>query len=78
MADDLRRWGGAASAGGPDVEIRVYAADNHLFYAGPGRPRKAEYAPAQHMDPAVIEDIVRLAGRHCPGLIPDPLRRRPA
>ena len=56
VADDLARWE-AALAGRPDVTIRVYNADNHLFFRGTGKPDPAEYEPAQHVDPAVVADI---------------------
>jgi uncharacterized protein len=56
VADDLSRWE-AALRGRPDVTIRVYPADNHLFFPGEGRSTPAEYEPAQHVDPAVVADI---------------------
>jgi uncharacterized protein len=56
VADDLARWR-AALAGRPDVTIRVYDADNHLFFAGSGPSKPSEYEPAQHMDPAVVTDV---------------------
>jgi dienelactone hydrolase len=54
--DDLSRWK-AALAHRPDVSIRVYDADNHLFFPGAGPSTPAEYEPAQHVDPAVIANI---------------------
>jgi dienelactone hydrolase len=57
VADDLSRWQ-AALDGRPDVTIRVYPADNHLFFPGEGPSTPAEYEPAQHVDPAVVADIV--------------------
>ncbi len=56
VADDLDRWR-AALAGRADVTVRVYDADNHLFFTGSGPSTPAEYEPAQHMDPAVVDDI---------------------
>jgi uncharacterized protein len=56
VQDDLPSWQ-AALAGRPDVTIRVYDADNHLFFPGGGPSTPAEYEPAQHMDPAVVADI---------------------
>jgi uncharacterized protein len=56
IADDLARWQAALHAR-PDVTIRVYQADNHLFFAGSGPSSPAEYEPVQHMDPAVIADM---------------------
>lgn len=57
VADDLARWK-AGLGHRPDVTIRVYDADNHLFFPGTGRSAPAEYEPAQHVDPAVVADIV--------------------
>ncbi|MGE5134928.1 MAG: alpha/beta fold hydrolase [Gemmatimonadota bacterium] len=56
VAGDLARWQ-AALAGRPGVTIRVYDADNHLFFPGEGASSPAEYDPPQHMDPAVVADI---------------------
>jgi dienelactone hydrolase len=56
VADDLSRWQ-AALDGLPDVTIRVYPADNHLFFPGEGPSSPAEYEPAQHVDPAVVAGI---------------------
>jgi hypothetical protein len=57
VAEDLAGWR-AGLAGLPDVTIRVYEPDNHLFFPGTGPSAPAEYEPAQHVDPAVITDIV--------------------
>jgi uncharacterized protein len=57
VAEDLAGWR-AGLAGRPDITIRVYESDNHLFFPGTGPSSPAEYEPAQHMDPAVIADIV--------------------
>jgi uncharacterized protein len=57
VAEDLAGWR-AGLAGRPGVTIHVYEADNHLFFPGSGRSAPAEYEPAQHVDPAVITDIV--------------------
>jgi dienelactone hydrolase len=56
VADDLSRWR-AALGTSPQVTIRVYDADNHLFFPGSGPSAPAEYEPAQHVDPAVVADI---------------------
>jgi dienelactone hydrolase len=56
VADDLTRWK-AGLAHRPELAIRVYDPDNHMFFPGTGPPRPAEYEPAQHMDPAVVADI---------------------
>ncbi|QUQ63603.1 alpha/beta hydrolase [Kutzneria sp. CA-103260] len=62
IADDLARWQ-AKLADRPNVTIRVYDADNHLFFTGSGPSTPAEYEPAQHVDPEVITDIAAwLAG----------------
>jgi len=56
VADDLSRWQ-AALAARPDVTIRVYPADNHLFFPGSGPSTPAEYDQSQHVDPEVVADI---------------------
>jgi len=56
VADDLTRWT-AALAGRPDVTVRVYEADNHLFFPGSGPSSPAEYEPAQHIDPNVVAEV---------------------
>ncbi|WP_197093580.1 alpha/beta hydrolase [Nonomuraea sp. SBT364] len=56
VADDLPGWQ-AGLAHRPDVTIRVYDADDHLFFPGAGPSMPAGYEPAQHLDPAVVTDI---------------------
>ena len=56
VPDDLAGWE-AGLAGRPEVTIRVYDADNHLFFPGSGPPTPADYEPAQHVDAAVVADI---------------------
>ena len=56
LADDLTGWQ-ASLADRPDVTIRVYDADNHLFVPGSGPSSPAEYETPQHMDPAVVADV---------------------
>jgi uncharacterized protein len=56
VADDLAGWR-SGLAGRPDVTIRVYDPDNHLFFPGTGPSAPAEYEPVQHVDPAVVADI---------------------
>jgi hypothetical protein len=56
VADDLPLWQ-AELAGRDDVTVRIYDADNHLFFVGSGRSMPAEYEPAQHVDPEVVADI---------------------
>lgn len=56
VADDLARWE-TGLAGRPDVAIRVYERDDHLFFPGTGPSTPAGYGPAQHLDPEVVADI---------------------
>jgi dienelactone hydrolase len=56
VADDLPLWQ-AKLAGRDDVTVRIYDADNHLFFVGSGPSTPAEYEPAQHVDPEVVGDI---------------------
>lgn len=56
VEDDLPRWKEGLGQR-PEVTIRVYDADNHLFFSGTGPSTPAEYDPAQHVDPAVVADI---------------------
>ncbi len=56
VADDLTEWQ-AGLAGRTDVTVHVYDADNHLFLSGTGPSTPAEYERAQHVDPAVVDDI---------------------
>jgi hypothetical protein len=55
-ADDLALWT-AGLADRSDVTVRVYDADNHLFFPGSGPSTPGEYESAQHVDPTVIADI---------------------
>jgi uncharacterized protein len=62
-ADDLSAWRtGLADRG--HVVIRVYDADDHMFFPGSGPSTPASYDPPQHVDPEAVEDIARwlLAG----------------
>lgn len=56
VSDDLSLWR-AAFDGRDDVNIRVYDADDHLFFSGSGASTPAGYEPAQHVDEAVVVDI---------------------
>ncbi|MEU0570988.1 alpha/beta fold hydrolase [Nonomuraea sp. NPDC005983] len=56
VADDLSRWR-EGLADRPDVTIRVYDADDHLFFPGSGPSTPADYDSPQHVDPAVVADI---------------------
>lgn len=58
VEDDLARWR-EGLAGRAGVEIRVYPADNHLFFSGEGPSAPGEYEPAQHVDGAVVADVAR-------------------
>ncbi|WP_374159450.1 serine aminopeptidase domain-containing protein [Mycobacterium sp. G7A2] len=58
VTDDLAGWQNGLAD--PDnVTIRVYPADDHLFFPGSGPSTPASYEPAQHVDEAVVTDIVR-------------------
>ena len=56
VTDDLIGWQTGLS-GCRDVTIRVYDADNHLFFPGTGPSTPMEYEPAQHVDETVVADI---------------------
>ena len=58
VADDLSGWQ-AGLAGREDVTIRVYEADDHMFFVGSGPSTPASYEPPQHVDPEVVGDIAR-------------------
>ncbi|HEY3749203.1 MAG TPA: alpha/beta hydrolase [Pseudonocardiaceae bacterium] len=55
---DLVNWQ-VGLAHRPDVTIRVFDADNHLFFPGTGPSSPEEYEAAQHMDPEVVADIAK-------------------
>lgn len=50
-------FGQSGLADSADVVIRVYDADNHLFFPGSGPSTPAEHEPPQHVGPAVVTDI---------------------
>jgi dienelactone hydrolase len=54
--DDLARWQ-AGLAHRPDVTIRIYDADDHMFFAGAGASTPGDYQLPRHVDAAVIADI---------------------
>lgn len=56
--DDLARWR-TGLTDRPDVAIRVYDADNHLFFPRPNPSTPADYDPPQHVDQVVIDDIAQ-------------------
>ena len=56
VVDDLPGWR-AGLAHRPDATIRVYEADNHLFFRGDGPSTPADYVAADHVDPQVVGDI---------------------
>jgi dienelactone hydrolase len=58
VMDDLARWR-TGLADRPDVTVRVYDADNHLFFPGANQSTPADYDPPQHVDQAVVDDIAR-------------------
>jgi dienelactone hydrolase len=61
VEDDLALWR-AAFGGRPDVAIRVYDADDHLFFPGSGPSTPALYEPRQHVDEAVVANIAKWIG----------------
>jgi hypothetical protein len=63
VGGDLARWR-AGLAGRPDVTIRIYDADDHMFFAGAGKSAPADYERPRHVDAAVVADI---AGWLVPG-----------
>ncbi|MBP2704272.1 alpha/beta hydrolase [Microbispora sp. RL4-1S] len=66
VADDLAGWQ-AGLAHRPDVTIRVYEADDHLFFPGSGPSTPADYEVPGHVDAAVVADIADwLAPRRSP------------
>jgi hypothetical protein len=54
--DALSRWE-AVLGDRPNVTVRVYPEDDHLFTPGSGPSTPAEYEPAQHVDATVIAHI---------------------
>ena len=58
VADDLIGWQ-SGLVEHRDVTIRIYDADNHLFFSGSGPSTPAEYEPAQHVDEVVVADIAQ-------------------
>ena len=68
---DLARWQ-AGLAGLPDVTIRVYDTDDHLFFTGNGTSTPADYYRPQHVDAAVVSDV---ADWLVPGRGPGPITR---
>ncbi|MEV0762944.1 alpha/beta fold hydrolase [Nocardia sp. NPDC050435] len=56
IADDLSGWQHVLAAR-PEVTIRVYEADDHMFFPGAGPSLPADYLRAQHVDPALIADL---------------------
>ncbi|MFF2809119.1 hypothetical protein ACFVT2_18420 [Streptomyces sp. NPDC058000] len=53
---DLSLWREGLT-GRPDVTVKVYEADDHLFFPGAGPSTPAGYMAPQHVDAAVITDI---------------------
>ena len=50
--------GGRPASPGVRVTIHVYPADNHMFFPGTGPSAPPNTRTAQHLDPAVVADIV--------------------
>lgn len=53
---DLPRWQ-AGLAGRPDVTVRIYDGEDHLFFTGAGTSTPIDYERPQHVDRAVVADI---------------------
>jgi hypothetical protein len=68
-APDLAGWK-RALAGKKNAQIKQYAALNHLFIAGSGPPRPAEYEVPGHVDEEVIRDVAAFVGRVPPRKAP--------
>jgi dienelactone hydrolase len=58
VEDDLARWQ-TALAHRPNVTIRVYPADDHLFFPGAGPSTPADYEAPHHVDPTVVADVAK-------------------
>jgi dienelactone hydrolase len=56
--DDLARWRRGLDHR-PDVTIRIYDADDHLFFPGEGPSTPTDYEAPQHVDLAVVTDIAQ-------------------
>lgn len=56
VEDDLARWRNGL-AGRPEVDFRVYPADDHLFFPGTVPSTLDSYQEPQHVDPAVVADL---------------------
>ncbi|WP_433193648.1 serine aminopeptidase domain-containing protein [Nocardia sp. CA-107356] len=70
-ADDLAGWRAGLDAK-PGVSIRVFAADDHMFFPGSGPSGPADYQAPHHVDPAVVDAI---AGWLAPGAGRGPMSR---
>jgi hypothetical protein len=64
-ADDLAGWR-AGLAGMPGVTIRVFAADDHMFFPGSGISGPADTQVPHHVDPKVVATIVKWLGHRRP------------
>lgn len=53
VEDDLARW----RAGLPDAAVRVYPADDHLFFPGTGPSTPDSYREPRHVDAKVVADL---------------------
>jgi dienelactone hydrolase len=62
VEEDLAGWK-AGLGDRRNVSIRVYPADDHLFFPGSGPSSPAGYDAPQHVDPAVVEDIANWLNR---------------
>lgn len=57
-ADDLAGWC-AGLEGKPGVTIRVFPADDHMFFPGNGISVPSDYQAPHHVDPAVVDAIAK-------------------
>ncbi|MFB8002555.1 hypothetical protein [Nocardia sp. NPDC056000] len=67
VEDDLSGWR-SRLAERADVHIKIYDADDHMFFPGTGPSSPAGYQVPNHLDAAVVADIADwLNGGRCPG-----------
>lgn len=63
VGDDLAGWR-AGLADRPNVTIRTYPADDHLFFPGESASLPSDYLEAQHVDGAAVADIADWVRAH--------------
>jgi uncharacterized protein len=59
--EDLAAWR-AGLHGGPGVSIKVFPDDDHMFFRGSGPSAPSDYQVENHVDPAVVDAIVKWMG----------------